>query len=578
MSGLPVEIVAFEKSSYIGGRSTTVDAYDDPSLPIELGASIFVGVNYNLVNATQELNLTVSSNSETARIAGDDKVDVLGVFNGQKLIFQVPEGKWWSLARIIFRYGPFAPWRTKKLTEATVGKFLNLYNAPYFPFKSLSQAVEDVGLLEATGNTGEQFLKANGIEGRFPSELIQASTRVNYGQNLGLIHGLETMVCMAAEGAMSIEGGNWKIFAGMLNASSTSTRISTTVTAITKNADNEWVVSWKPQGSRHATSEIFDSVIIAAPYQQTDIKVTPELEKTPDVIPYVTLHVTLFSSSLRLDPTVFGLAAGTKTPAVILTTLNATENADETVRRATGPASAGSAGFFSVSTLRTTERPEGKEYIYKVFSPSEFTDADINRIIGATEDTAVTWKLRKEWLSYPYEYPRVTFEESKLAENLWYTAGMESFISTMETNSLMGKNIAKLVVEEWEAEKAAADAKVVESHQIIEIEKPSTEESETVAAKEVEPETESAEPETAEPSSDEPAPESEKLESTPEPAEETPIPAPETSEDPVEESAETPSPTPLSDATPEEVTSEETTAEDPTAIEPETETHPKAEL
>ena len=61
----------------------------------------------------------------------------------------------------------------------------------------------------------------------------------------------------------------------------------------------------------------------------------------------------------------------------------------------------------------------------------------------------VTWMYRKVWNSYPYELPRVTFESLKLDEGLWYTSGIESFISTMETSALMGKNVARLVVDGW---------------------------------------------------------------------------------------------------------------------------------
>jgi prenylcysteine oxidase/farnesylcysteine lyase len=32
---------------------------------------------------------------------------------------------------------------------------------------------------------------------------------------------------------------------------------------------------------------------------------------------------------------------------------------------------------------------------------------------------------------------------------LWYTSGIERFISTMETSALMGKNVARLVVDGW---------------------------------------------------------------------------------------------------------------------------------
>jgi prenylcysteine oxidase/farnesylcysteine lyase len=69
----------------------------------------------------------------------------------------------------------------------------------------------------------------------FATDIIQASTRVNYGQNLNVIHGLETMVCMAIDGAMQIEGGNWQIFDLMVKASNATALLNTTVSAISKS-------------------------------------------------------------------------------------------------------------------------------------------------------------------------------------------------------------------------------------------------------------------------------------------------------------------------------------------------------
>ena len=48
--------------------------------------------------------------------------------------------------------------------------------------------------------------------------------------------------------------------------------------------------------------------------------------------------------------------------------------------------------------------------------------------------------LRKEIL--------ISFEDINLGGEVWYTSGMDSFISTMETNALMGKNVARLVADE----------------------------------------------------------------------------------------------------------------------------------
>lgn len=72
-----------------------------------------------------------------------------------------------------------------------------------------------------------------------------------------------------------------------------------------------------------------------------------------------------------------------------------------------------------------------------------------SEVDAADMDGAVSWIHRKVWHSYPYMYPRVTFEPVGLDAGLWYTSGIESFISTMETSALSGKNVARLAVDGW---------------------------------------------------------------------------------------------------------------------------------
>lgn len=43
----------------------------------------------------------------------------------------------------------------------------------------------------------------------------------------------------------------------------------------------------------------------------------------------------------------------------------------------------------------------------------------------------------------------MTFDEIELARHFYYTGGIESFISTMETSALMGMNVAKLIVNDF---------------------------------------------------------------------------------------------------------------------------------
>lgn len=187
---------------------------------------------------------------------------------------------------------------------------------------------------------------------------------------------------MAIEGAMQIEGGNWQIFAGMLNASNSNVQLNTTVTGIKKGKEQYLVTSVTEDselGVITGIQESFDTVILAAPFQYSDIEIEKGLLKhTPDSVPYVTLHVTLFTSNKTLNPVYFNLKPDAEVPTTILTTLSpdeVTPNPEDGV---------GSSGFFSISTLRTLINPKTlqKEYLYKIFSPHAITSEFLSNILA----------------------------------------------------------------------------------------------------------------------------------------------------------------------------------------------------
>ncbi len=415
-------------------------------------------VNKNLVAAADTFGLSTQG---AANGRPHEAPEQLGVWNGEEFVFKQKEGGsyWWNIAKLLWKYG-MTPLRTQNLMRKTVGSFMMMYEAPYFPFRSLSETAHDLGLTPVTSSTGEQFLAVNNIKPPFSTNIIQASTRVNYGQNLGLIHGLETMVCMATDGAMAIEGGNWQIFDGMLKAAGAHVHLDTKVTKVQRNDDNKYTVeSTRINTSSEAEdpeSEEYDAVIIASPLQFSDIELVPSLPNPPDQIPYVELHVTLFTSPHGISPKAFNLPLTSKVPETILTTLKPNEHPTS---REDG---VGSTGFFSISTLRKVTNPStnppSQEYLYKIFSPTPINSTLLARILDlptpptpiselAKED--ISWRYNKIWHSYPYLYPRITFDDIQLDRNLWYTSGIESFISTMETSSLMGMNVARLITDDW---------------------------------------------------------------------------------------------------------------------------------
>ncbi|KAF2758159.1 Prenylcysteine oxidase [Pseudovirgaria hyperparasitica] len=474
-AGIPIDITIFEKNPYIGGRTTTVNAWDTPGEPIELGGAIFVKANKIMVEAAQAFNLTATKLSSVKPPSGTSNAPELGVWNGEEFVFE-QTGSWWDVPKLLWRYG-YAPVRTNNLVKDVMARFLRMYEAPVFPWTSLSDVAYELGLTEATAVTGEQYLQANGVGKLFADEIVQASTRVNYAQNLPVIHGLDTMVSMAAQGAMSIDGGNWQIFANMVQTAAAHIHLNTTVSAVHRAANGSFsLTTTTTSSSTSLTTPPFDTIVLAAPFHSSSITFSPRLTRPPDAVPYVHLHVTLFASPHSLSPSAFNLPANTPVPKTILTTLRHTADTNSTT---TPP-------FYSISTLRHAPNPQShtREALYKIFSPAPISDAYIAHLLGlgpsppssspqsqsdynlAPRD--VSWLKRHEWDSYPIAFPRVSFEELWLgmdvdvdvdvdvdghAGGVWYTSGMEGFISTMETSALVGMDVARLVVDGWGGER-----------------------------------------------------------------------------------------------------------------------------
>ncbi len=166
-----MNITIFEKTDRIGGRTLTVNAYDSTFERVELGASIFIKLNHIMWNATQTFNLTLQEPDL-------DESGVLAVWDGDKFVYQqdYKSWSWWNYTKLFWKYG-MAPYRTNKLMQAIIGKFLNLYQAPYFPFRSLTTRAYELELTYVTGQTGEQFLAQNRVRRRPPFQAQCCLTR-----------------------------------------------------------------------------------------------------------------------------------------------------------------------------------------------------------------------------------------------------------------------------------------------------------------------------------------------------------------------------------------------------------------
>lgn len=434
--GDAVPITIYERSDYVGGRSTTVDVLGQV---IELGASIFVEVNTNLKTAAEVFNLTIID----PEIGLDPAERTLGIWDGTTFVYKDMGGStYWNLAKLVWRYG-LAPYRAQRYVSAVLASFLRLYEA--LPFASLTETAAESGLLAYTNTTGFESFRTAGVSAPFVRDVVNAATRVNYAQDIHDMHGLMSAVSFITDDARAIEGGNRRIFEAMVDASRAELRLNTSVTSISRNGhDDSWCVC--DDGAAHCSS--FASVILAAPLSLSDITVSPAVEVSE--VEYVTLHVTLIATERRPSREYF---ATDSVPASILTTTTTTTT--------TTPAGDDLVGgrksdddVFTFQSLSVVGKVNATTLVYKLFSRTRPGDGDLDGLFDgpvtgghAAGRGGNSFVLRKSWQAYPVARPTAEFDDWEVARGFWYLNTMERFVSTMETATLAGKNVAALVAD-----------------------------------------------------------------------------------------------------------------------------------
>ncbi|KAI0367266.1 FAD/NAD(P)-binding domain-containing protein [Pilatotrama ljubarskyi] len=435
--GLYVEVDVYDKNPYIGGRSTTVFPYEDETLePVELGASIFVKVNKNLWRAVDEFGL------ERVNFVDDDN-EVMGIWDGQQFVLTTGGSSllsnWLNKIKILWRYGYKAPTKTQALVKDMVERFLTLYSPAAPQWSNISSVVSSLAWEQVTAETAAEYFDLQGVDRRWTRELVEAATRVNYGQNVDRIHALEGLCSLAASGASSVKGGNFQIFEHFIAHSNASVYLNTTVKAISHyHPSGPWIVD----SSAFDQPRLYRSVILAAPFHQANINFKASLAPVPQQ-PYIRLHVTLLStSSPTPNATYFNLGHGAKAPTTLLTTY-------EGVRVGGGR----EPEFNSLTYHGPLRGKDGvprldvfgeQEWVVKIFSKERIDDEWLQQMFLGN----VGWVLRKEWDAYPVLPPTTEFPPVKLAEGLYYVNAFEPLISTMETETIAARNVVNLLLQE----------------------------------------------------------------------------------------------------------------------------------
>ncbi|KAH7327699.1 Prenylcysteine lyase-domain-containing protein [Rhizoctonia solani] len=413
-----IDITVYEQNNRIGGRSTTVYAYNDTSYaPIELGASIFSGGNRNLVRAASEFGFDL--------VEFNGVVPGTGVWDGKKFVWRTTDNSTADGIRMQERYQD-GPSKSGDL----IGPFLNSFAASYIPtfpqFPTVSAYASSVNFTSLATVTLKSYLSQGGVNLNWINDFMTGSSRFNYAQDASSINGVAGMTSLAADTAYSAKPGNFKIFEQFLSRSGASLQLETTVKSIKKIPTGS-----KPKYLVETSKGVadYDAVIVAAPLPLTNIKFrnTASQPSSFPKVDYVHLHVTLLTTTTpSLLPTYFKVDNSSALPGTVLTT----------AEYGTRPE------FNSIRYQASIERNGKTEYIVKMFSPAKISDDTLATLFGKG---TIGWVLRKEWDAYPYYPPHSTYPPVKIDKGLYYVNSMEGLFSTMETETISSRNVVDLL-------------------------------------------------------------------------------------------------------------------------------------
>ncbi|CAG7846092.1 SubName: Full=Related to prenylcysteine oxidase {ECO:0000313/EMBL:CCA66843.1} [Serendipita indica DSM 11827] len=422
-----VGVDVFERADYVGGRSTVVYPYNDTALaPVELGASIFVDANKNMVRAALQYDL------ETIEFGEDN--ELVGIWDGSQFLVTTGNkgffGKIWENIRLLWRYGYRSPMTVNALVKQMVNTYLSLYTTitSWNSVEAVSSALNFTSLTEVDTAT---YLANQGIGEAFAFEVVESATRVNYASNLDDIHALEGLVSMAPNGAKSIKGGNYQVFANMLKFSEANVHLKTKVKSLQRGDDDKWtLIAIKDTPSGPTTMiEKYDAVIIAAPYDTLEIDLPSSVAPVAPTA-YTHLHVTLLTTKSPQPKGKYFHLKDEAVPTMVLTTAQG-------IRAGRTPPE------FNSLSYHGKVAEDRDEWNVKIFSMQPLSDEWLHDVFGH-----VGWVHRKEWDAYPRLPPTTRYNPMKLDKNLYYVNGFESFISTMETQTLASRGVVELAMHE----------------------------------------------------------------------------------------------------------------------------------
>ncbi|XP_062065590.1 prenylcysteine oxidase 1 [Lepus europaeus] len=428
--GKDVKIDVFERGE-VGGRLATLNVQDQE---YEAGGSVIHPLNLHMKRFVKDLGLSAVQVSS----------GLVGVFDGEALVFE--ESSWFiiNMIKLIWRYG-FQSLRMHMWVEDLLDKFMRIYRyqSHDYAFSSVEKLLHALGGDDFVGSLNRTLLETlqkAGFSEKFLQELVAPVMRTNYGQNLDInaFVGAVSMACTDS-GLWAVEGGNKLVCSGLLRASK-SNLISGSVMSIeektrtkqTGNPTKMYEVVYQTGSETH--SDFYDIILVATPLNRNMANVTflnfdPPIEEFHQY--YQPIVTTLVKG--ELNSTFFSSRAKDKFG---LSTVVTMDNLDLFIN---------SIGI--TSSVRNKDDPQPSTdgtHVWKIFSRETLTKAQILKLFLSYD-----YAVKKSWLACPQYKPPEKCPSIILHDRLYYLNGIECAASAMEMSAIAAHNAALLAYHRW---------------------------------------------------------------------------------------------------------------------------------
>lgn len=396
------KITVYDSQDRIGGRILTSTA---AGVTLELGAAFFNGLNRTLMGIIKTELL------ETTPI---ERMD-FAVWNGSEFVFRSNKQSLATNTKLLAKYN-LSLARALLLLRKARARVAKLYEKQRKNPADMGELLESAGIDKWHNKTLSRTLSDIGVSQTFIDQIATPITRAIYSQNadLGGFAGISSLAGVYSGATYNLTEGNSTLPVHLAKTSNATIRLGQKVDLIEKT----------PKGTYRVYSgeemEVFDSVIIAAPLEHTDIKFyglsMPDYEPQP----YQAVYMKVMRGGF--DPNYFGLINSADPPTNVLTTKDAGPITHYGIQKT-------SAG----ESLVTISSPEPLDH-------SVFNGAFKNGEASVLEHC---WKA-----AYPLFKPLTKLPLTRIDKRLMYVSAIEPAISSMETSALSALNAVRMLRQE----------------------------------------------------------------------------------------------------------------------------------